>query len=1159
MRHIILLFSIFLELFSDLSGQTVITGIVTDSLSHPLPFASVYLSKTTMGTITDNNGTYLISIPQNGVYELIVSSIGYKTHSQMIYAEGSKQSINVRLSVNPVVLKNVLIRSRERNRINNYSHFVKMFLGETDNSQICKIINPEDLRLYIDSDGETLKGFSFKPLRIENRALGYIVIYDLSDFSYNLKSGLLRFSGNNYFESMKAKKGNEKKWTRNRLSAYYGSRMHFMRSLFSDVLIPENYKIFEYEIIDTAKNELALNKPLQANDLRLDYNRYSSTIFYKKPVMIYFKDDHPELSGSLSGFQPQEVISEILFTDTVLVYSNGFYDNPYSLTWEGEMANERIADMLPYDYQPYKNKIEIINSDSTQSKIEKYLLSEKNSGSDDQVFVHLDRNMYKPGDTIYFQAYIRNRFTNEFETTSVSLYAILFNDRQMTIDSSRFKIENSMSSGWMTIPRVTEPGKYHFVAFTGMMENFDPADAFQVDLKIRKINRNAEEEKITDTKVDSISADSLLKDTFFSLRFLPEGGNLIKGVEQRIGFNAVDISGEPVWFEALLKDTSGLVLDTIKSGPYGPGYFVCNPRPGMYVQVTKGTVTENLWRLPDPVNAVASLSVKQEGERSFAVEIQSAEYKSEKVIVSGSMNMIQIFYEELILDKKQRIIVNTDQLPSGIAQVTLFTKEMRPLAERLFYVNSDRQLKFNISTGSAIYRPGQETDLTISVTDGQGQPAEGVFSISVSDSLSGHDAQIFMPGIEYTYNYNPYFPANLPSKVLNMGLGNISDEDRDILLMVYGWSRYDWDFNQVKTITGDLINYDQLKMKILYAGKNHRSDRRLDLVSLEGPSVKHLFTNSQGEISLPLDSLPDITRSVTLMPDPQNKKRVTGAMLSIPYNEKYIKSKLLLKDQPIIIKNDFIVPESFQNLFPGENVIEIPEVTIKGNPGSKRVYHDKYEELYQYANVRSLDYKLLWSSQSMVDAVRRLVSPYIMNDRYIVLRPPRSMLGGGIPAMVVLDGMPLYSGGWPIAKTISPEEITSLTILFGSQAAFRYGMQAAGGVIFINTRSNDPSLQKLRTEWKLQNSKDKMLLPINLYRPGIEFYSPSASVMETDPMLLNRSTIFWDSRIYFNGKDPVHLKFTNLKRQGPVIITVNGASFNNLVGSGKGGYMVIGY
>ncbi len=113
-----------------------------------------------------------------------------------------------------------------------------------------------------------------------------------------------------------------------------------------------------------------------------------------------------------------------------------------------------------------------------------------------------------------------------------------------------------------------------------------------------------------------------------------------------------------------------------------------------------------------------------------------------------------------------------------------------------------------------------------------------------------------------------------------------------------------------------------------------------------------------------------------------------------------------------------MIPENFQNSFPGEDVIEIPEVTIKGNSGSKRVYHDKYEELYQYANVRSLDYKLLWSSQSMVDAVRRMVSPYIMNDNYIVLRPPRSILGGGIPAMVVLDGMPLYSGGWPIAKTI---------------------------------------------------------------------------------------------------------------------------------------------
>ena len=156
--------------------------------------------------------------------------------------------------------------------------------------------------------------------------------------------------------------------------------------------------------------------------------------------MIYYKNEHPELSASLTGFQSQEYISTLQFADTVNIFSNGYNDNSYSLTWDGEMANERIADMLPYDFMPDGTRIDRSDYAEILTPIEKYLLTEQDSRSKDQVFVQLDRNMYKSGDTIYFQAYVRNRFTSEFETNSVSLYAILFDDRQKTIDSSRFKI-----------------------------------------------------------------------------------------------------------------------------------------------------------------------------------------------------------------------------------------------------------------------------------------------------------------------------------------------------------------------------------------------------------------------------------------------------------------------------------------------------------------------------------------------------------------------------------------------------------------------------------------------------------------------------------------------------------------------------------------------
>jgi len=83
-----------------------------------------------------------------------------------------------------------------------------------------------------------------------------------------------------------------------------------------------------------------------------------------------------------------------------------------------------------------------------------------------------------------------------------------------------------------------------------------------------------------------------------------------------------------------------------------------------------------------------------------------------------------------------------------------------------------------------------------------------------------------------------------------------------------------------------------------------------------------------------------------------------------------------------------------------------------------------------------------------------------------------------------------------------------------------------------------------------------MAVPFEIYRPTIEFYRPTKIVSDIDPIIQNRATVFWKSEVYFNGKEPVKINFTNLKRRGPVSITIHGVSSNDLMGTGKAGYLV---
>ena len=1156
---IFLLFSI-----SGLYAQTIITGCVTDQSNTPLPFATVYLSNTTIGTLANDNGIYTLKIPRNGEYDLVTSCIGFTTNTRTIRADGEKQILNTKLKANVILIDEVTVSAKDKNRVKNYAQFFRLFIGESVLAQSCKILNDEDLRLYHDDEDNIVKGFSVKPLRIENKALGYLITYDLTDFNYNQKSKILKFSGGQYFQPLPGNSKQITKWERNRLKAYYGSKIHFFRALCSDLPDSEGYKIQECTI-DPKTEVISIVKPLQAKDIRISADKSSSTFFYPKPVLVSYTENHAELFADAFGYQPQEFKSTIIFSKPLKVYQNGRFDNPYAIFWGGKMASERISDMVPFDFLPEAKVVEEPETNQFTTEIDQYLNFQQYATGKDQVFVHTDRNRYAPGDTVYFQAYIRNRFSGEFETHSAAFYSMLYNGQKELIDSSRFRIENSRSSGWMAIPTNAGNGKYQLIAFTGMMQNFNPEDAFRLDILVQDMigqpARDAEEKHMTENnpeKNTGLSPDN----QDIEMKFLPEGGTLVAGLEQRIGFNAVNRQGEPVKVAGLLLNANDQIIDTIRSGSYGPGQFVCKVERGMYAKLTNDGFEDKKWPLPAPATSGICLSVHPINNRSFAVEVQSNNYTGDLAYISVSTNMTQFFSQEFSLNKKQRFEVDTNQLPSGVAQITLFDNQKRPVAERLLAINTDKHLKYKIKTDRTNYSSDMDTELSVSVTDGLGNPAEGVFSISAVDSLSGQSANLYTPGIEYSLIYHPYFLKNLPIQVLTDGIENLTPEDRDLIFMVYGWKKYNWDFNLIKKANPmDLINFDVMNLRIRSASKNKKSDQKLDLFSMEGSSILHLVTDKNGETTLPLDSLPEITRSVIMMPVQYDIKKMTEAKLTVPSNPSYFKSEKLFSSGPIIpaaVNNPFPL-SSESKPFLSDTTIALKGITVNAKRKSNSEYHDKYEKFYNNENVKSLDAIPLSESSNFTTALYKTTNVDVIGNK-VYLRVKTSFFLPRVPALFVLDGLPLFADdAFKQVKEIPPGEIASLTVLKGSQGWSMYGERAKGGVIFVNTKASSPARNNLKTEMRTNNSNNQLLLPIAIYRPDIEFYNPSGEEVVRDPQIQSSSTVYWNSEIYFNGKEPVKIKYPNLKNlnyDGKVIITINGISSGNMTGTGRASYQI---
>jgi hypothetical protein len=97
----------FLLSFNAFSQQITVSGKITDQTNAPVPFASVYIKNTTIGTSANSDGAYSLHL-KPGTYEIAYKAVGYKQESRKLELTSSKE-INIVLSTESYQLQDVTI------------------------------------------------------------------------------------------------------------------------------------------------------------------------------------------------------------------------------------------------------------------------------------------------------------------------------------------------------------------------------------------------------------------------------------------------------------------------------------------------------------------------------------------------------------------------------------------------------------------------------------------------------------------------------------------------------------------------------------------------------------------------------------------------------------------------------------------------------------------------------------------------------------------------------------------------------------------------------------------------------------------------------------------------------------------------------------------
>lgn len=390
----------------------------------------------------------------------------------------------------------------------------------------------------------------------------------------------------------------------------------------------------------------------------------------------------------------------------------------------------------------------------------------------EKAFLHIDKEWYFPGETIWFKAYVT--VDDELNQLSKIVYVDLTDAKGTVIEKTRWKLNQMHSKGDLYLSKQLKPGNYILRAYTLYMLNYKEV----IDEKIITILSDS----LTTAKKDSVSYKP-------HLYLLPEGGNLVQNLSVKVAYKITFPNQIP------LQQTTLQVIDNENNLIYsgtpmhdGMGFFTLKPLTGKTYKVKfdfKGvTYTRSL---PPADSSGVIMEVNNSNSNKLFISLttnDTTHYKN--LIVMAQMNGVTIYAQQYDLtDGIAGGAVDKRNLPNGVLTVTCFTETMQPLSERVVYINrynvkepvlqmSSLNLGAKVKNEFTISNLPDTASLSISVTE-----AEKPETVYTNQTITSY----FLLGSEvkgYVHNPAYYFKKNDSATTAAL----------DLVMLTNGWRRF---------------------------------------------------------------------------------------------------------------------------------------------------------------------------------------------------------------------------------------------------------------------------------------------------------------------------------------------------------------------------------
>ncbi len=638
------------------------------------------------------------------------------------------------------------------------------------------------------------------------------------------------------------------------------------------------------------------------------------------------------------------------------------------------------------------------------------------------------------------------------------------------------------------------------------------------------------------------------------LQFMPEGGSMLEEFSNLIAFKAVNEFGKPADIEGVIMDDKGELISSFKSYHDGMGGVKITPKKNTvyYARILKPYMSDSRIKLPEAKKAGVHFSLITINDTKKQLQVFStANIKATLQISSASK---KLYTKELFLKKGNNShTFSTKDFPGGVAKISL--KALGEIqAERLFFTNKASLMNIEVSLDKKTYQTREKTIVTIKTTDSSKKPIPANLSVSIADNklLTFADdkqdhivSQLLFSSELKGKIHKPVFYFDTKEPKANKAL--------DFVMLTHGWRNYiKMEPNTAKfafakqlesTYRGKITNkkgipvfahlilFDNNNSKVLRFDTDTSGNFMFKSRNLRNAMLM-AYTDDEQKVKISLQ-YPESTRFDKALQTPENKKRKENApileMLQNPL-EKKIKQEAVVENLEVEAQLAVPLEEDAQAL---DEIVAFDMNVARERQALGFAASNIMADDIGVISAKDLG-TILQGKTAGVQIVTNTGVPGATTN--INIRGNASLSGLNNNPLIIIDGIPLNTKkakeGIP---NVNLDEIESINVLNGDVATTLYGNRANGGVIVLNTKSEDFRNGSTVKSINNQQYKNYSIEYIYNYRDQFsysnvkEFYVPvyNSAELLTEDRTDFRQTVYWNPIVQTDENGEATFEFYN--------------------------------